>query len=73
MTLRPYSPKAACEAGWHLPQAAGQHLPLAARVGDLDVGALEAVAGFRASAYGLYPRVVHPDREVLYAGGAGKL
>lgn len=25
-------PKAACGAGWHLPEAAGRHLPLAARV-----------------------------------------
>ena len=36
-------------------EGSGPHLPLAARTGDLDAGALEAFAGFRAFAYG-YPR-----------------
>ena len=35
-------------------EVSGPHLPLAARTGDLDAGALEAFAGFLAFAYG-YP------------------
>jgi len=46
-------PKAACGAGWHLPEASGLYLPLAARVGDCQEGDCDAVLPARDSVWAL--------------------
>ena len=49
----------ACGAGWHLPEAAGLHLPLAARVGDYQEGDCDAVLPVRDSVWALLHRDEH--------------